>query len=40
MQRLDFQLLLRLQVNKAHCRTRRGLGDGFRIPVVILLGLH
>ena len=40
VQRLDVKLLLRLQFNKAHCRARSSLGDGFRIPVVILVGLH
>ncbi len=28
VQRLDVKLLLRLQLNKAHCRARSGLGDG------------
>ncbi|CUX58962.1 hypothetical protein AGR8A_pTi20168 [Agrobacterium fabrum str. J-07] len=35
VQRLDIELLLTLEVDESHCRTRRGFRDALRIPVVV-----
>ena len=37
MERLDVELVLALQIDKAHRRPRRRLGDPLRVTIVVLL---
>ena len=39
MERLNVELILALQLDEAHGRTRRRLGDALRVAIVVLLRL-